>query len=54
MNYSISKLIFQLKYLILFIFLNSNLYSNAQTFLNIESGVFFTGINDIRDRKSVV
>lgn len=49
MNYSISKLVFQLKYLILFIFLNSNLYSNAQTFLNIESGVFFTGINDIRN-----
>ncbi len=34
---------------ILFICLNSNLSTNAQTFVNIESGVFFTTINDIRN-----
>ena len=39
----------QLKSWILFICLNSNLSTNAQTFVNLESGAFFTDINDIRN-----
>ena len=49
MNHLISKLIFQSRYWILFICLNSNLSTNAQPFVNLESGAFFTGINDIRN-----
>jgi hypothetical protein len=49
MHHLISKLIFQSRYWILFICLNSNLSSNAQPFVNVESGAFFTGINDIRN-----
>ena len=45
----ISKLGFQSRFWILFICLNSNLYSNAQPFVNLELGGFFTGINDIRN-----
>ena len=48
MNHLISKLVFQSRYWILFIFLNSNLSANAQTFVNLESGALFTNINDIR------
>jgi hypothetical protein len=43
-----SKLVFQSRYWILFICLNYNFTSTAQTFVNIESGAFFTAINDIR------
>lgn len=48
MHHLISKLIFQSRYWILFICLNSSLSSIAQVFVNLESGVFFTAINDIR------
>ena len=49
MNHLTSKLVFLSSYWILFICLNSNLSTNAQTFVNIESGAFFTEINDIRN-----
>ena len=49
MNHMISKLVFQSRYWILFICLNSNLYTNAQTFVNLESGALFTDVNDIRN-----
>ena len=49
MNQLNSKLIFQLKFWFLFVCLNFNLSTNAQTFINFESGVLFTGINDIRN-----
>ena len=48
MNHLTSKLVFQSRFWILFICLNSNLSANAQVFVNLESGVFFTDINDIR------
>ena len=48
MNHLISKLVFQSRYWILFICLSFNLFANAQTFVNLESGAFFTVINDIR------
>ena len=49
MHHLISKLVFQSRYWILFICLNSNLSTNAQPFINLESGAFFTGMNDIRN-----
>ena len=49
MNHLTSKLVFQSIFWILFICLNSNLSTNAQTFVNLESGAFFTEINDIRN-----
>jgi hypothetical protein len=49
MNYFTSKLLFQLIFWILFICLNSNLSTNAQTFVNFESGALFTDINNIRN-----
>jgi hypothetical protein len=49
MHHLISKLVFQARYWILFICLNSSLSTNAQTFVNLESGAFFTAINDIRN-----
>ena len=49
MNHLISKLFFQSRYWILFICLNYNLSANAQAFVNLESGAFFTNINDIRN-----
>ena len=49
MNHLISKLIYQSRFWILFICLNSNLAMNAQPFVNLESGAFFTGINDVRN-----
>ena len=49
MNHLISKLFFQSRYWILFICLNSNLSAKAQAFVNLESGAFFTNINDIRN-----
>ena len=33
--------------------MNFNFYANAQTFVNLESGVFFKEINDIRNGKNV-
>ena len=38
-----------MKRLTLFFFISFSLSINAQTFVNIESGVFFTGFNDIRN-----
>jgi len=38
-----------MKGLILFFFISFSLLINAQTFVNIESGIFFTGFNDIRN-----
>ena len=49
MHHLISKLVFKSRYWILFICLNCNLSTNAQTFVNLESGAFFTAINDIRN-----
>ena len=49
MNHSTFKLVFQLRFWILFICMSFNLYSNAQTFVNFESGALFTHINDIRN-----
>jgi hypothetical protein len=49
MNHLTSKLVIQSRFWILFICLNSNLSTNAQTFVNFESGTFFTDINDIRN-----
>ena len=49
MKYLISKLVFQSRYWVLFVCWNSNLPANAQTFINLESGPFFTVINDIRN-----
>jgi hypothetical protein len=52
MHHLISKLVFCSRYWILFICLNSNLYTNAQTFVNLETGAFLTEINDIRNGKN--
>ena len=49
MNNLISKLVFQIRYWIFFICLNSNEYANAQAFVDLETGAFFTNINDIRN-----
>ncbi|MFT4662471.1 MAG: hypothetical protein ACI8XB_002761, partial [Patiriisocius sp.] len=49
MNHLASKLIFQPSFWILFICLNLNLSTNAQAFVNVESGVLFTGSNNIRN-----
>jgi hypothetical protein len=49
MNHLISNLTHQSTCWILFICLNSNLYTNAQPFVNLESGALFTGVNDIRN-----
>jgi hypothetical protein len=43
-----TKLVCQSRYWILFICLNANFAANAQTFVNLESGAFFTNTNDIR------
>ena len=48
MKHLLTKLVCQSRYWILFICLNANLAANAQTFVNLESGAFFTNINDIR------
>jgi hypothetical protein len=48
-NHLISKLVFASRYYILFICLNSYLYTNAQAFVNVESGALFTDRNDIRN-----
>jgi hypothetical protein len=45
----ISILLLQFRNWILFICMNSTLSSFAQPFINIESGGFVTGINDIRN-----
>ena len=49
MNHLTSKIVFQSRCWILFICLNSILSTNAQSFVNIESGALFTNINDIRN-----
>ena len=49
MKHLISKLVFKSIFWVLFICWNSNLTANAQTFVNLESGAFFTVINDIRN-----
>ena len=48
MKHLLTKLVCQSRYWILFICLNANLAVNAQTFVNLESGAFFTNTNDIR------
>jgi len=48
MKHLLTKLVCQSRYWILFICLNANLAANAQTFVNLESGAFFTNTNDIR------
>ena len=48
MKHLLSKLVFQSRYWILLFCLNANLAANAQTFVNLESGAFFTNTNDIR------
>ena len=49
MNYWTSKLFFHSRYWILFICLISNFSTNAQTFVNLESGALFTDVNNIRN-----
>ena len=49
MNYLTSKLFFPSIFWILFICLNFNLSTNAQTFVNLESGALFTDVNNIRN-----
>lgn len=49
MKYFTYKLVFQYRFWILFIGLNSNLTANTQTFVNLETGALFTGMNDIRN-----
>ncbi len=49
MNHLTSKLVSQSRFWILFIFLIANLSTNAQSFVNIESGALFTNINDIQN-----
>jgi hypothetical protein len=49
MNNLISKFVFPFRYWILFICLNSSVYSNGQAFVDIETGAFFTNVNDIRN-----
>jgi hypothetical protein len=43
------KLLFQSRFWIGFICLNSNLSLNGQAFVNLETGALFTNINDIRN-----
>jgi len=49
MKHLISKLVLKSIFWVLFICWNSNLTANAQTFVNLESGAFFTVFNDIRN-----
>jgi len=49
MHYLISKRVFHSRYWILFVCLNSGFFSNGQSFVNLESGAIFTGVNDIRN-----
>ena len=49
MNHLSSKLALQSRFWIFLICLNSILSSNAQSFVNVESGALFTNINDIRN-----
>lgn len=49
MNHLISKLVFHSMHWIIFICMSSNFSTNAQTFVNLESGALFTEINDIRN-----
>ena len=49
MNHLTSMLVFQSRFWFFFICLNSNFSTNAQTFVNLEAGAFFTDINDIRN-----
>jgi hypothetical protein len=49
MNHLTAKLVLQSRYWVLFVCLSSIFSTKAQTFLNLESGVLFTTINDIRN-----
>ena len=49
MNNLIFKLVLRFRYWTLFICLNSSLSTNAQAFVNLESGALFTVVNDIRN-----
>ena len=48
MNHLSSNTFFQSRFLIFIICFTFSLSTNAQTFVNIESGVLFTGLNNIR------
>jgi hypothetical protein len=49
MNHLMTKLLLRSIQWFLVIYLNSNLSINAQAFFNLESGAFYTNINDIRN-----
>jgi hypothetical protein len=49
MNHLSSNTFYQSRFWIFFICLTFNLSTHAQTFVNIESGVLFTGLNNIRN-----
>ena len=49
MNQLTSKLFSQPSFWFIFICFNFNLSANGQTFINFESGVLFTGINNIQN-----
>ena len=49
MNRLTLKLILQSRYWLLFICLHSNFFTNAQSFVNIESGALYTIMNDVRN-----
>jgi hypothetical protein len=49
MNHLTAKLVLQSRYWVLFVCLSFIFSTKAQTFLNLESGVLFTTINDIRN-----
>ncbi len=49
MNQLTLKLILQSRYWLLFIYLHSIFFSNAQSFVNIESGALYTIMNDVRN-----
>ncbi len=49
MNHLMTKLLLRSIQWFLVIYLNSNLSINAQAFFNLESGAFYTNINDVRN-----
>ena len=49
MNQLTLKLILQSRYWLLFICLHSIFFTNAQSFVNIESGALYTIMNDVRN-----
>ena len=49
MHHLITNLFLQPRYWIFLICLHFSLSTNAQTFVNLESGAFYTGMNDVRN-----